>query len=283
MEAHVRKRRPEEFLQALLPAIHAAGDAAMKLWRSDSRVMTKPDGSPVTAADLECNRLLCEACEELDADIPILSEENNRSLRASDGSAFVIDPLDGTKEFIAGNKDFTINVALVEDGVPRSAILFAPAHHRLFFADGRGRAFEEDSDGRRRQLLPVRQSERAPRIVVSRSHFDERTRGLLMKLAPKSVHLLGSSLKFALLATGEADLYPRLSPTMTWDCAAGQALLSAVGGLVLKLDGSQPRYGIGGDQVIDAFVAGASRKRILAAIEVATSAVIVGESTNEAL
>jgi 3'(2'), 5'-bisphosphate nucleotidase len=282
METHVRKRRPEEFLQALLPAVQAAGDAAMKLWRHDSRVMTKPDGSPVTAADLECNRLLCEACKQLDADIPILSEEDNRSLRASGGSVFVIDPLDGTKEFIAGNKDFTINVALIEDGIPTSAILFAPAHRRLFFADGCGRAFEEDCDGRRRQLLPVR-SEGAPRVVVSHSHFDERTRALLSKLAPKSVHLLGSSLKFALLATGEADLYPRLSPTMAWDCAAGQALVSAAGGLVLKLDGRQPRYGLGGDQVIDAFVAGVSRKRILAAIDVATSIALVGDSTNGTL
>jgi len=263
-----------------LPSVRRAGDVAMTRWKSVGQVVTKPDGSPVTAADFEINKLLCKGCEQLDADIPILSEENSGSLPAVDGPMFVIDPIDGTKEFIAGRKDFTINIALIEKGIPTAGIIYAPAHRRLFFSEGMGRAFEEDRKGRRRQLAPLSKANRAPRIVVSRSHLDERTRLLLRKLASSSVRHLGSSLKFALIAAGEADFYPRLSPTMIWDCAAGQALIGAVGGVVLRPDGKQLRYDLEDGQVIEGFVASATAELALAAAEIVGSMPVSRDSSS---
>ena len=268
VEMQVRHRSREQLIHALLPSVCRAGDLAMTRWKSNSQVMAKPDGSPVTAADFEINTLLCKACQQFDADIPILSEENSGSLPAVDGPMFVIDPIDGTKEFIAGRKDFTINLALIEKCVPTAAILYAPARRRLFFSDGMGRAFEEDRKGGRRQLPPLRRSSKPPRIVVSRSHPDEKTRLLLRKLRPSSVRHLGSSLKFALIAAGEADFYPRLSSTMVWDCAAGQALISAVGGEVLRPNGKQLRYHLEEGQVIEGFVASATAELALAAVDI---------------
>ncbi len=268
VEMQARHRSREQLIHALLPSVCRAGDPAMTRWKSNSQVMTKPDGSPVTAADFEINTLLCKACQQLAPDIPILSEENSGFLPAVNGPMFVIDPIDGTEEFIAGRKDFTINLALIEKCVPTAAILFAPAHRRLFFSDGMGRAFEEDRRGGRRQLPPLRRSSKAPRIVVSRSHPDERTRLLLRKLRPSSVRHLGSSLKFALIAAGEADFYPRLSSTMVQDCAAGQALISAVGGVVLRPNGKQLRYHLEEGQVIEGFVASATAELALAAVDI---------------
>ncbi|MDL2398326.1 3'(2'),5'-bisphosphate nucleotidase CysQ family protein [Rhizobium mayense] len=264
----------EQLIQALLPSVRRAGDLAMTQWKTIGEVMTKPDGSPVTAADIECSTLLCEACNQLDADIPVLSKENCDSPPAVYGPMFVIDPIDGTKEFIAGRKDFTINIALIEENIPAAAIIYAPAHHRLFFCGGIGRAFEEDGEGNRQQLSPLAKTTEAPRIVVSRSHLDERTRLLLGKLVPSSVRPLGSSLKFALIAAGEADFYPRLSPTMIWDCAAGHALIAAVRGVVLRPDGKQLRYDLKDGKMIEGFVASATTELALAAAEIVGSMLV---------
>lgn len=266
-DANVDHHRSEQFLQALLPSVRAAGHAALKRWKRSDEVTIKPDGSPVTPADLEVNSLLCSACKKLDPSIPILSEENKGNLDLGAPLMFIVDPIDGTRDFIGGSKDFTINVAVIEEGIPRLGIIFAPAHKRLFFVDGQSRAFEEDSEGHRRRLGPISPREQAPRIVVSRSHLDARTISLVGKLNPTSVSPVGSSLKFALLVAGEADLYPRLSPMMAWDCAAGQALLNAVGGVVMKFDGRQPFYGAGGDRIIDAFVAASTAIAARGAIE----------------
>ncbi|WP_245472345.1 3'(2'),5'-bisphosphate nucleotidase CysQ family protein [Rhizobium jaguaris] len=270
----VPHRSREQLIQALLPSVRRAGDLAMMRWKTVNQVMTKPDGSPVTVADLECSTLLCEACKQLDADIPVLSEENSASLFAVDGPMFVIDPIDGTKEFIAGRRDFTINIALIEKNLPTAAILYAPAHRRLFFSDGMGRAFEEDGKGHRRQLPPLAKANEAPRIVISRSHLDERTRLLLTKLQPSSVRHMGSSLKFALIAAGEADFYPRLSPTMIWDCAAGQALIGAVGGVVLRPDGKQLQCDLEDGTMIEGFVPSATAELALAAVEIVGSTAV---------
>lgn len=243
----------------------------MARWKTATQTITKPDGSPVTAADLECNALLCEACKRLDADIPVLSEEGSAVSPPAQGPIFIIDPIDGTKEFIAGRKDFTINIALIEEGVPTAAIIYAPAHYRLFYSDGPGRAFEEDRKGHCRQLPSLGKSREAPRIVVSRSHLDERTRLLLGKLASSSVRQVGSSLKFALIAAGEADFYPRLSPTMIWDCTAGQALISAVGGMVVRPNGEHLRYDPGGGQMVDGFMASATEDLALTAADIVAS------------
>ncbi len=261
----------EQLIRALLPFVRQAGDAAMAQWRTVSPTITKPDGSPVTAADLECDWILCGACARLAAHIPVLSEENCALPPLVEDQVFIIDPIDGTKEFIAGRKDFTINIALIEKGIPTAAIIYAPAHHRLFYCEGQGLAFEEDRKGHCRQLPSLVKSGETLRVVVSRSHLDERTRQLLSKLAPSSVQQVGSSLKFALIATGEADFYPRLSPTMIWDCAAGQALIGAVGGVVLRPNGEHLRYDVGGGNMVDGFMASATAEFALAAANIVAS------------
>jgi 3'(2'), 5'-bisphosphate nucleotidase len=260
-----------QLIRALLPFVRQAGDAAMAQWRGVSQTMIKPDGSPVTAADLECNSILCGACARLAAHIPVLSEENCALPPSVEDQVFVIDPIDGTKEFIAGRKDFTINIALIEKGIPTGAVIYAPAHHRLFYCEGQGLAFEEDRKGHCRLLPSLVKSGEALRVVVSRSHLDERTRQLLSKLAPSSVQQVGSSLKFALIATGEADFYPRLSPTMIWDCAAGQALISAVGGIVLRPNGEHLRCDSGRGTMVDGFMASASEEFALVAANILRS------------
>jgi 3'(2'), 5'-bisphosphate nucleotidase len=245
-----------DLVEALIPVIRKAGEVVRSLQQSGATVSVKQDGSPVTYADLASHDILRSGCLALSSTIAVFSEED-RIPATSDpsGIALVIDPLDGTKEFVQGRDDFAINIALVDDGRAAAGLIYAPARERLFFSYGPGAVFEETARGRRRNLSELALAQRPSIALVSRSHLDSQTEALLAILKPCCVRQLGSSLKFAAIATAEADFYPRLSPTMIWDCAAGQAIIDAAGGLVLKVDGSPLRYPHGQAPKINGFVA----------------------------
>ena len=235
-------------LEALVPIVRAAGAVVMDLYRTDFAVRGKDDASPVTEADERAEALIVPALETLLPGVPVVAEEAVAAgrLPAFGRRFWLVDPLDGTKEFIGRNGEFTVNIALVEDGEPVLGTVFAPAIERLFLgATGVGAFVEQD--GHRR---PIRCRAVAPAgltVVASRSHGD--AAALDAFLGGRRVAALtnaGSSLKLCLVAAGEADLYPRLGRTMEWDIAAGHAVLAAAGGRVLTLAGEPLRYGKSG-------------------------------------
>jgi 3'(2'), 5'-bisphosphate nucleotidase len=252
MELTSRQRLAE----ALIPVIRKAGDAVCSLQKHQQPARSKRDGSPVTEADLASHDILVAGCRALTKTIPVISEEDESSaIDALSKTAFVIDPLDGTKEFISGRDEFTINVALVEDRRPTIGLIYAPARGRLFFSYGCGYAFEQKGNEQRDSL--VDRSVPAGRLIAltSRSHLDQHTSDVLLASRACTVRKLGSALKFALIAAGEADIYIRLSSTMLWDCAAGQALVEAAGGAVLRTDGYPLLGGHCSSFKIDGFIA----------------------------
>ncbi|HRO37064.1 3'(2'),5'-bisphosphate nucleotidase CysQ [Thauera sp.] len=232
-------------LEALVPIVRAAGAVVMDLYRTDFAVRGKDDASPVTEADERAEALIVPALETLLPGVPVVAEEAVAAgrLPALGRRFWLVDPLDGTKEFIGRNGEFTVNIALVEDGEPVLGTVFAPAIERLFLGASGVGAFVEQ-DGHRR---PIRCRAVAPAgltVVASRSHGD--AAALDAFLGGRRVAALtnaGSSLKLCLVAAGEADLYPRLGRTMEWDIAAGHAVLAAAGGRVLTLAGEPLRYG----------------------------------------
>ncbi|TCD14048.1 3'(2'),5'-bisphosphate nucleotidase CysQ [Oricola cellulosilytica] len=222
----------------------AAGDAAMEIYGRDHEVALKEDASPVTEADLSVDRILVSALGERFPAIPVITEEriSTQVAASGDGPFFLVDPIDGTKEFILGTGEFTINIALIENRTPTAGIVYAPAVDRLFVGQIGSGARELSRTGRRRDIR-VRQCSGSMTAIASRSHLTPETKAFIS--ANKIEHCVnaGSSLKFCLVAAGEADIYPRLGPTMEWDTAAGHAVLAASGGQVLTCEGAPLSYG----------------------------------------
>lgn len=213
----------------------------MAIAQSPLKVDHKTDRSPVTAADQAANDLIVAALAQLTPKIPIVSEEGDTNLDQPDRPFWLVDPLDGTKEFIAGNGEFTVNIALIENRAPVLGVVYAPALDRLFFSTGPDHAFQY-RDGR---PVRIRTRDADPTALValaSRSHLDDRTQAYLKEHAIAEIKQIGSSLKFCLIAAGEADIYPRFGPTMEWDTAAGHAILAAAGGSVTTVDGGPFLY-----------------------------------------
>ena len=223
-------------LDAIASAVRDAGDAALAVYRrhvaGGCEVTTKGDGSPLTEADLLVDRMLVPALGRIAPDVPVVTEERSETHGIAARRFFLVDPIDGTKEFVRGTDEWTLNVALVEDGLPVLGVIGAPALGRLFAGDAMGAW--EDRDGAR---VPLRVCEPRPQpaCVASRSHRTPETDAFLEANRAGEVVAAGSSLKFCLVASGEADLYPRLGPTMEWDTAAGDAILRAAGGRVRAL------------------------------------------------
>ena len=209
-----------------------AGAAIMEVYASDFEARTKDDASPVTEADLAADRVIVAGLEQAFPDIPIVTEErtNTHDAAAAGSRFFLVDPLDGTKEFVKRGGDFTVNIALIEDGVPVRGVVFAPALDRLFWTDEEGTAFLKDGDADARMMRVETPDNGALNVVASKSHRDAATDDYIARYNVADFKSAGSSLKFCLLAAGEADLYPRLGRTMEWDTAAGHAVLRAAGG-----------------------------------------------------
>ena len=232
-----------------------AGAAIMAHYANGVTASTKDDNSPVTIADEDAERIILDGLKEVAPDIPVVSEEAAAAGHIPEiaDRFFLVDPLDGTKEFLNKNGEFTVNIALIENRVPTAGVVYAPAKERMFYASGPGQAFEQDvkanAEGARENApAPKHISVRKPDddglvIIASRTHRDHKTDEYLNHYNVKEFLAAGSSLKFCLIAAGEADLYPRHGRTMEWDTAAGHAVLAAAGGSVTELDGKPLLYG----------------------------------------
>nr|WP_182087340.1 3'(2'),5'-bisphosphate nucleotidase CysQ [Aureimonas sp. ME7] len=233
-------------LDSLVPLALDAGRCVLSHYRPETRVETKSDGSPVTDADREAEAIILDGLRNLAPDIAVVAEEEVCAGRVPSSAErfFLVDPLDGTREFVSRNGEFTVNIALVEDGVPTLGLVYAPALGRLF-AGGQGGAWQAEvrnGELEARRAMRVRAAPTGLTVVGSRSHGSPATAAFLERFEVEAFAARGSSLKFCLLAAGEADLYPRFGRTMEWDTAAGDAILRAAGGLTATLDGSPLRY-----------------------------------------
>ena len=221
-----------------------AGAAIMRIYDAGFTVQHKDDDSPLTQADLESQRLILEGLKRLTPDIPILSEESAAApwdARQSWRELWVVDPLDGTREFIKRNGEFTVNIALVVDHEPKLGLVAAPAQGITFWGIAGVGAFSRPHGGEAHRIQTTA-PQQPLRVVGSRSHPSPQTAAYLARLGPHVISAVGSSLKFCLLAEGKADLYPRFGATSEWDTAAGQAVLEAAGGHVTRIDGHPMRY-----------------------------------------
>ena len=228
-----------------------AGAAIMEVYgRADLGVRAKADESPVTEADEAADRLISAGLRAAFPDLPLVTEAQAATHDLSASTFLIVDPLDGTKEFVQRRGDFTVNIAYVEDGVPVRGVVYAPARGRLFLTDAAGTSFEESgphdvgSPGPLTRIEVAKPDASALRVVASKRHRDLATDDYIARYAVADMKSAGSSLKFCLVATGEADLYPRLGRTMEWDTAAGHAVLAGAGGFVVRFDDHTPlRYG----------------------------------------
>ena len=228
-----------------------AGGRIMAVYRSgELGLEAKADDSPVTAADLAADRAIAEGLAAAFPEIPAVTEESSATHAETGHSRFfLVDPLDGTKEFIRRLGDFTVNIALIEDGRPVAGVVYAPAKGRVW-ATREGGALEAEVQGERivqgseRAIHVSKPDNAALTVIASRSHRDKATDDYIAGFAVADFRSAGSSIKFCLLAAGEADFYPRLGRTMEWDTAAGHAVLRAAGGLVVRYDDHRGlRYG----------------------------------------
>jgi 3'(2'),5'-bisphosphate nucleotidase len=234
----------------LARAALAAGPAVMEEYRRCAAARAKRDGSPVTAADERAEAIIRDRLTRLAKRIPIVAEEATAAGQAIEiGECFVlVDPLDGTKEFVARNGEFTINVALVAGGAPIAGAVYAPALERLWFGGEAAYACAAPvgadlPDAAAWRPLRVRSAPESLIALTSRSHGDPATEAFLERLPLGGRRSAGSSLKFCVIAEGEGDVYPRFAPTMEWDTAAGDAVLRAAGGVVLAAEGGPLIYG----------------------------------------
>lgn len=237
------------YLASVIELVREAGRVTLPYWRSGVQVQKKADASPVTAADLAAHHLLADGLRALDASIPVLSEEDcelSLAERASWTRWWLVDPLDGTKEFIAGSAEFTVNVALVEQGRVLFGVVGIPADGRCYYGGAEFGAWLADAEGRVQPLQVRHESAQGFTVVASRRHSSPAQEHLLDGLRQRFGELdlasVGSSLKFCLLAEGGADCYPRLAPTSQWDTAAAQGVLEGAGGEVLDVSGAPLRY-----------------------------------------
>lgn len=228
-----------------------AGDRIMEIYRSpDFGVRSKSDDSPVTAADEAADALISAGLRAAFPDAALVTEEQSATHDLDVSDFFIVDPLDGTKEFVQRRGDFTVNIAWVEGGMPVRGVVYAPAKDRLFWTRADGQSVEEigpfdkDAAGECRAAKVSTPDNAALLVVASKSHRDQATDDYIGKYAVTDSRAAGSSLKFCLVATGEADLYPRVGRTMEWDTAAGHAVLAGAGGAVVRFDDLTPlRYG----------------------------------------
>lgn len=231
--------------QQLVAIARPAGMAIMDVYNTAPEAEFKADGSPVTAADKAAEKIILAGLADCAPDIPVVSEESEDSHRMNAPERFfLVDPLDGTKEFLRrdGKGSFTVNIALIENGSPVLGVVYAPALDRLF-AGSVGDGATETVAGHVKPISVRHEPASGPVAVASRSHRDEQTDQWLKERGIEQTVSIGSSLKFCLVACGEADVYPRFGPTMEWDTAAGHAVLLAAGGHVTTPEGQPFVYG----------------------------------------
>jgi len=234
----------QRLLDDLAEAAREAGEAILEIVRRGFDVEHKNDSSPVTEADRAAELIILAALARAAPGVPVIAEEEVAAGRipAHEDTYFLVDPLDGTKEFVRGGDDYTVNIGLIEQGVPRLGVVYAPATGRLHGGCVGLGAWMDSGEGR--QPIVTRARGKQMTAVASKSHLNQATIDYLQQAAGGCGYVaVGSSLKFCIVAEGRADIYPRASPTSEWDTAAGHAVLIAAGGLVDGPDGTSLRYG----------------------------------------
>jgi 3'(2'), 5'-bisphosphate nucleotidase len=234
-----------DLLDAVVEIARKAGEAILEVYEGRYQVTLKDDDSPLTQADLASHRVIVDALARLEPKSPVLSEESAHipaDVRRAWSRYWLVDPLDGTKEFIKRNGEFTVNIALIDANVPVLGVVHVPVTGVTYAGAAGVGAFRRDGDAAPEEIA-VRVPAADPLTVVgSRSHVNPELAARLEALGPHALVSMGSSLKFCLVAEGEADLYPRLGPTSEWDTAAAQAVVEAAGGRVVTMDGERFRY-----------------------------------------
>ena len=219
-----------------------AGDEIMKIYQQNFEVDYKADNSPLTKADIKSNEIITESLKDLYPEIPILSEENKEvpyNIRRNWEYFWLIDPLDGTKEFVKKNGEFTVNIALIYKNMPVLGVIYAPVLDLLYYAQKDQGAFKQDKN-KKSQRLPIYNypDNHTLKVIVSKSHYNQETKEFVNNLKSQYEKIefinIGSSLKLCLIAEGKADIYPRLAPTMEWDIAAGQTIVEESKGRIIK-------------------------------------------------
>ena len=245
-----------EKISRLIPEVIAIANMAslsiIKIYNDfdsadETLIKHKSDHSPLTLADLASNQAIIDGLSRLTPEIPIISEEVEASFRlgAAHKIFWLIDPLDGTKEFIARNGEFTVNISLIQDGYPVFGVVQSPLQGKVYWGGKNLGAFRKSENTTQEIFVAadIQGNERPYRIVVSRSHMNDMTARIIKNLHAYEIMSAGSSLKLCLVAEGSADLYPRLGPTCEWDTAAAQAVVEGAGGFVYNLVGERIRYG----------------------------------------
>jgi 3'(2'), 5'-bisphosphate nucleotidase len=253
----------QTLLHTMLDAAIEASAVIMEVYSRPIHAEQKSDGSPVTEADGKAEAVILAALAS--TGIPVLAEESAAAGRIPVLGArfFVVDPLDGTKEFIKRNGEFTVNIALVENGAPTLGVVIAPATGAIYTGGPDGAFHAQLVDGKAHGFRPIAVDKSLPaKIVASRSHGHAALAELCANLEITKDVSVGSSLKFCLLAQGDAQLYPRFTPTCEWDTAAGQAVLEAAGGVVLTLDGKPLAYGNGARDYLNPFFVAAADSQL---------------------
>jgi 3'(2'), 5'-bisphosphate nucleotidase len=237
--------KDDALLDAVLDLARRAGDAILEVYGTDFSVEAKADRSPLTEADLRAHRLIVDGLAALTPDLPVLSEESASipyRTRAAWDRYWLVDPLDGTREFVSRNGEFTVNIALIEGHVPDLGVVYAPVKDTAYLGGPRHGAWRV-GHGRAREPIAVQKTLRRPaRVVGSRSHAGESLQRFLANLGDCELVSMGSSLKLCLVADGTADVYPRLGPTSEWDTAAAQAVVEGAGGRVTDTRLQRLRY-----------------------------------------
>jgi len=235
----------EKFIKEIIVSSREAGAAIMDIYnQEDLGVQSKSDESPLTKADLAANEILCNTLRKIAPEIPIISEENDQMSymdRAGWEYCWVVDPLDGTKEFIKRNGEFTTNVALVRGDVAIAGVIYAPALDEMYWGIYDNGAYSEiNGEVTKMQVRTYNKSDIGLKLVCSRSHLNDATQAIVDQYNQPELVASGSSLKFMKIAKGDAHIYPRMAPTMEWDTCAAQAILEEAGGSVLQADTFEP-------------------------------------------
>ena len=236
----------EDLIEQVRIIAISAGDKIMEIYSDEASfgVETKADNSPLTRADREANEVICKGLEKLKIVYPILSEEN-KEIEYVDRKHYdyfwMVDPLDGTKEFIKRNGEFTVNIALIHKERSVAGVVYVPVTKEMYWAiDGEGAFYQKDNQHSQLKASKYQITDAGLKVVCSRSHLNDETSSFLDNLNEPETVAKGSSLKFLILAEGKAQIYPRLAPTMEWDTAAAQIILEEAGGKVLRADDHKP-------------------------------------------
>ena len=236
---------PSQLLLEVTALAREAGRAILEVYASSFSVQEKEDRSPLTEADLRSEKLILAGLRRITPEIPVLSEESAQvpyAARKGWSRLWVVDPLDGTKEFVQRNGEFTVNIALVDQHRPVLGVVHAPVLERDYFAAEGAGSFRSDASAAGRPIRVAKRGDGPARVVGSRSHRGSSLDAFLARVGSHELVEVGSSLKLCLVAEGNADVYPRLGPTSEWDTAAGQCVLEQAGGQVLTLDGEPLAY-----------------------------------------